>query len=92
MPDCSREPCARALADGAEPVAALNVLSEGARVVASSGAFADQIVFLNPDGARVAQLLNQSGAPAALTVVDGSRRQPVELPPHSLGTLLLPRG
>jgi len=38
------------------------------------------------------ELLNESAAPLTLTVVDGSRRQPVELPPQSFGTLLLPRG
>jgi glucosylceramidase len=68
------------------------LLQPGARVVASSGAFADQIVFLNPDGTRVVEPLNESAAPLTLTIVDGSRRQPVELPPQSFGTLLLPRG
>jgi glucosylceramidase len=68
------------------------LVQPGARVLASSGAHADQIVFLNPDGTRVIELLNDSPAPVTLTVVDGARRQPVELPAQSFGTLLLPRG
>jgi glucosylceramidase len=66
------------------------LIQPGARVVASSGAFADQIVFLNPDGTRVVELLNESAAPLTLTVIDGSRRQPVELPAQTFGTLWLP--
>ncbi|HTU61827.1 MAG TPA: glycoside hydrolase family 30 beta sandwich domain-containing protein, partial [Polyangiales bacterium] len=68
------------------------LVQPGARVVGSQSSYADQIVFVNPDGTRVVELLNESGAPVTLTVVDGGRRQPLVLPAQSFGSLLLPRG
>lgn len=63
----------------------------GARVIASSSSYADQIAFENPDGTRVVELLNDSAAPVRLVIVDGARRQPLELPARSVASLILPK-
>src|ERR1041384_5526189 len=65
------------------------LIARGAKLVASRGAWPDQIAFQNPDGSLVVELMNVTDAPVSLQVETGKRRRPVTLPPRSFASLLL---
>lgn len=68
-----------------------SLIEPKARVVATSGAYADHIAFQNPDGTLVVELLNDGADAVQLTIAAGARRHAVELPPQSVASLLIPK-
>lgn len=69
-----------------------SLVEPGARLLATSGAYADRIAFENPDGTVVVELLNDGEEAVQLTIAAGQRRHAVELPPDSVASLLIPKG
>ncbi len=67
-----------------------SLLAPGATLVESTGSFADQIAFRNPDGSTVVELLNDGERPKVLTVTVGAEAYSVSLPATSFATLVVP--
>jgi hypothetical protein len=56
------------------------LIDPGARLVESSGPYADRIACQNPDGSIAVELLNDGSAPRDLRVAVGSHRYSLRLP------------
>jgi glucosylceramidase len=61
----------------------------GARVLESTGSYADRIAFINPDGSVLVELLNSTLAARDLSVAIGSHQYRVTLPGQSFATLMV---
>jgi glucosylceramidase len=68
-----------------------SLIEPGARLVQTSGAYADRVAFQNPDGTLVVELLNDGAEVVKLTIAAGAREHAVELPPQSVASLLIPK-
>jgi glucosylceramidase len=66
------------------------LIDVGARLLASSGSYADRIAFRNPDGSVVVELMNDGNAPKSLRVAVGPHGYALTLPEQSFATVIVP--
>jgi O-glycosyl hydrolase len=66
------------------------LIDSGAKLVQTTGHYDDGIAFVNPDGTKVVELLNERTSSVQVVVSVDNRTYAVQLPPTSFATVMVP--